>query len=71
MILPKFKYLDILIEFSLVPTEGKLFGNGKIKVLGIQYYVAFFSVANTKIWPSVTLNIFFRVLQKPAELCSC
>lgn len=71
MILPKFKYLDILAGFSLVPNEGKLFGNGKIKVLGIYYYVEFSSVANTRIWPSVTLCIFFfRVLQKPAEICS-
>ena len=59
MIIPKFKYSDILVGFSLVPTEGKLFGNGKIKVLGIYYYVEFSSVANTRIWPSVTLCIFF------------
>lgn len=59
MILPKFKYSDILVGFSLVPTEGKLFDNGKIKVLGIYHYVESSSVANTRIWPSVILSIFF------------
>lgn len=72
MILPKFKYSDILVGFSLVPTEGKFFDNGKIKVLGIYYHLEFSSVANTRIWSSVILSVFFffnRVLQKPAELC--
>lgn len=66
MILPKFKYLDILVGFSLVPTEGKFFDNGKMKVLGIYYYLEFSSVANTRIWSSVILSIFF-FLQSSSE----